>query len=305
MTAPVLDLPPVCNTGASDLTWDWYQATIRGDESALTSANAVMRALEPVTGPGGRWKAIPPLFGYGSGWQLLGVETGSVKVFAGGLGGTDVHVISTSAAAEVVAPILRAAWPNHTVSRADVAWDVDAPGSFDRLYQRVHGLARSNPRGKVSTSQAGDWIDRELGRTFYAGGQSSRLRVVVYEKGFEQRAKDPGCTASTDWTRVEWRLRPTSNQKAWLARATKEQALGLSAFGASVADAVLGTEVQAIGNLLRFASQDPAYWMARQYRSTIISLVELDPDDLRDRLVQLLDQTAPMAVPEECSADVR
>lgn len=302
MIAPVLDLPPVCNTGASDLTWDWYQATIRGAGDALTSAYAVMQTLGPANFPGSKWKPIPALYGYGSGWQLLGVEVGTVKVFTGGMGGDDVHVQSTSAAAEIVAVILRAEWPDHTVSRADVAWDVDSEGSFDRLYRRVHALARSNPRGKVSTSQAGDWIDRELGRTFYAGGQSSRLRVVVYEKGHEQRAKDPGCTASLDWTRVEWRLRPTSNQKAWLARATKEQALGLSAFGASVADDVLGTEVEAIGNLLRFASQDPAYWMVRQYRRTVLALLEMDPDDIRDRLVQLVDQTAPLD-PEMCPSD--
>ena len=286
MTAPTLDRPPVCNTGASEITWDWYQATLR----SLTSADAVMMALGTAVAPGSHWKPVPGLYGYSLGRELLGVAVGSVRVF---YGGEDVHVQATSAAAEPVVQVLRSLWPDHIVSRADVAWDVIAPGSFDRLYRRVHHLARTNPRGKVSTSQAGDWLDREQGRTFYAGGTSSRLRVVVYEKGHEQIAKDPNCGASRDWTRVEWRLRPTSDQKGWLARASKVEALGLSAFGAAVADDVIGSEVVPVGNMLRFASQDPGYWMARQYRRVLLDLLELDPDDIRDRLVQLVEQAGP------------
>lgn len=282
--------PPLCNTGASDLTWDWYQATIKGSSNALTSANGVMSVLGTVAGPGSRWNPTKALYGYPSGQELLGVEVGSVKVF---YGAGDVHVQATSGVAEAVADLIRQWWPEHTVSRADVAYDVVEPGSFERLYKRVHHLARSNPRGKVSTSTAGDWLDQELGRTFYAGGASSRLRVRVYEKGHEQRSKDPNCGADLDWTRVEWQLRPTSDQKAWLARASKTEALGLSAFGAAVADDVIGADVLAVGNLLRFASQDPAYWMTRQYRRVVLSLVELDPEDIRARLVQLLEQTEP------------
>ena len=286
------DAPPLCNTGASDLTWDWYQATIKGSSDALTSANGVRSVLATVVGPGGQWAPTKALFGYPFGQELQGVPVGTVKVF---YGAGDVHVQATSAAAEPVADLLRKWWPEHTVSRADVAFDTISAGSFDRLYQRVHHLARTNPRGKVSTSTAGDWIDRETGRTFYAGGTSSRLRVRVYEKGHEQRAKDPNCGADLDWTRVEWQLRPTSDQKAWLARASKVEALGLSAFGAAVADEVLGADVLAVGNLLRFASQDPAYWMVRQYRRVVLELLALDPQDAHDRLVQLVEQAEPIS----------
>jgi hypothetical protein len=292
MTA-TLDLPPVCNTGASDLTWDWYQATLKGVSSGLTSVNGVLSVLGAVLGHGSQWEPTKALYGYPAGVELLGVPVGSVKVF---YGADDVHVQATSSVAEPVADLLRQWWPDHTVSRADVAFDVIEPGSFDRLYQRVHTLARTNPRGKVSTSTAGDWLDRESGRTFYAGGTSSRLRVVVYEKGHEQRAKDPNCGADLDWTRVEWRLRPTSDQKAWLARASKVEALGLSAFGVLVAEDVLVADVIGVGNLLRFASQDPAYWMAKQYRRVVLALLELDPDDIRARLVQLVEQTDPERV---------
>ena len=290
MSVETLSAPPSCNTGASGLTWDWYQATLKGLGDALTSVNGILSVLGTVVRPGSQWKACKALYGYACGVELVGVETGSVRVF---YGSGDVHVQATSAVAEGVAGLLQLWWPDHTVSRADVAWDVVERDSFDRLYRQVHALARSNPRGKVSTSQAGDWIDREQGRTFYAGGTASRLRVVVYEKGHEQRSKDPGCTAPLDWTRVEWRLRPTSDQKAWLARASKVEALGLSGFGAAVAVDLLGSDVVPVGNALRFASQDPAYWMVRQYRAVVLDLLQLDPLDAMARLVELLDRTDP------------
>lgn len=280
--------PPPCNTGANllddSLSWDWYQATIRG----LTRANAVRMGL---AGSRARWKAVPGLYGYSRGWELLDVEGGSLRVFEGS---EDVHVQATGGVAEGVVSVLRERWPEHLVSRADVAYDVVQPGSFERLYRQVHKIARDgSARGgrKVSTSTVGDWLDREGGRTFYAGGASSRLRVRVYEKGHEQRAKDPNCGADLDWTRVEWQMRPTSDQKAWLAQASKSEALGLSAFGAAVADALLDGDVVPVGGLLRFASQDPAYWMVRQYRRVVLDLLELDAEDIRDRLVMLLDQT--------------
>lgn len=293
--------PPSCNTGANPLsnrlTWDWYQATIK----ALTGPNDVLRTLAAVVGSGSQWKPCKGLYGYSEGRELVGVDVGSVRVF---FGGEDVHVQATSAVAEPVADLLRAHWPDHTVSRADVAWDVVEPGSFDRLYKRVHDLARNGSESggrKVSTSTAGDWLDRLNGRTFYAGGTSSRLRVVVYEKGHEQIAKDPACGADRDWTRVEWRLRPTSNQKTWLAHASKEQALGLSPFGSSVAVDLMGLDVEPVGASLRFASQDPGYWMVRQYRAVVLELLALDPADAVARLAQLVDQTAPVAS-SECSA---
>jgi hypothetical protein len=221
--------------------------------------------------------------------ELKGVVVGSVRVF---WSAKDVHVQATSEAAESIVEVLRRVWPLHLVSRADVAYDVVDPGSFERLYGQVHALART-PRegGRVSTSTVGDWLDGEDGRTFYAGGVSSRVRVRVYEKGHEQRAKDPGSKAPLDWTRVEWQLRPSSGQKAWMAQASKIEALGLSPFGAVVGKDLLGEDVVPVGNTLRFASQDPAYWMVRQYRVVVVELLGLDAEDIRDRLVDLVEQT--------------
>jgi hypothetical protein len=60
-----------------------------------------------------------------------------------------------------------------------------------------------------------------------------------------------------------------------------------------VADALLGSETVALGNVLRFASQDPAYWMVKQYRRVVLELLTLGADDLQDRLAALVEQTTP------------
>ena len=301
MTATLTE-PPSCNTGANlllgSLAWDWYQATVTPPTEAVTCANTIMLAVgaasPTVCPPGSRWKAVRGLYGYSDGMVLEGLSVGSVGVFWGVNAG--VHVQGTGAAAVFVASVLREWWPDHAVSRADVAYDVDAPGAFERLYKRVHLLARDGAaRGgrKIGTSTEGDWLDELDGRTFYAGGRTSRLRVRVYEKGHEQRSKDPLCGASLDWTRVEWQLRPSSDQKAWLGSASPLDALGLSPFGAAVAAAIIAENVEPVGSLLRFASQDPAYWMVKQYRRVVLGLLELDPDDLRAQLVLLVEQTEP------------
>jgi hypothetical protein len=292
--------PPPCNTGANKLEnlsirddtglrWDWYQATLKGSSDVLTSVNAITRALGETLLGGGRWVTCKGLYGYSQGVELKGVLVGSVRVF---WSAKDVHVQATGEAAELVVDDLRRVWPQHLVSRADVAYDVVEPGSFERLYGRVYAIARTvRQGGKVSTSTVGDWLDAEDGRTFYAGGVSSRVRVRVYEKGHEQLAKDPGSKAPMDWTRTEWQLRPSTGQKAWMAQASKIEALGLSPFGADVAEDLLGVEVVPVGNTLRFASQDPAYWMVRQYREVVLELLGLDPEDIRTRLVDLVEQT--------------
>jgi len=288
--------PPSSNRGANwstdDLHWDWYQATL----SAPGDVSSLLRALSGALGLAPEWVPGKGLYGYTVGYRLEGVPAGSVQVF---VRPDDVHVQASSSAAIPVAAYLRATWPDHRVSRADVALDTDDAGSFDRLWRQVHGLARNGAEGggrKVSTSTAGDWIDGEKGRTLYAGGVSSRARVVVYEKGLEQLGKDPACGASRDWTRVEWRLRPdTPEGKTWLGKATPAEAVGFTPFTAAVASALLAVGMSAPDAVRRFASQDPLYWMVRQYRRSVLDLLDLDPLDAMLRLadlVQLVDETA-------------
>lgn len=289
MTTATEVRPPLSNRGAKwppeILTWDWYQATLDRPSEMFLLLNGLSRAFG-----GGEWDSCAALYGYSVGYRLRGVAAGSVQVF---VRDTDVHVQASSSAAITAAGYLRRAWPEHRVSRADVALDIDVHGSFDRLWREVHGLAREvRGRGRrVTTSTAGDWIDNEQGRTFYAGGVKSRLRVVVYEKGLEQLGKDPDCGASRDWTRVEWRVRPdTPEMKTWLATATPAQAVGLTKFGADVATALMSSEVTTPDAARRFASQDPLYWMVRQYRRSVEEILAMDPLDAMRLLADTLDR---------------
>lgn len=294
--------PPLSNRGGNYppdvLAWDWYQATL----AAPVAVPWLLRDLARAVG-GSEWTPCPALYGYSVGYRLGGVETGSVQVFERE---RDVHVQATSRVAVPVAEYLRRVWPDHRVSRADVALDVDAPGAFERLWRHVHDQARSGAASggrKVKTSTAGDWLDGLDGRTLYTGGTSSPLRVVVYEKGCEQLGKDPGCGASRDWTRVEWRIRPdTPAGKAWLAKASPAEATGMTPFGAAVASSLLTAEVVPVDSIRRFASQDPGYWMVRQYRRVVAELLALDPVEAMSRLAALYEQAEP-CTPDERQPD--
>jgi len=291
-TAPAAS-PPLSNRGGNFppdvLAWDWYQATL----TTLADPFVLLRGVsDAVAGAG--WTVGPGLYGYPVGYKVTGLDVGSVQVF---VRDQDVHVQASSSTAIPVAEYLRRVHPEHSVSRADVALDVDAPGAFDRLWRHVHELARGGASGggrKVKTSTAGDWIDGLDGRTLYAGGTSSPVRVVVYEKGREQMGKDANCGASLDWTRVEWRLRPdTPAGKAWLGKASPAEAVGMTPFGARVATSLLSVDVVAPDSVRRFASQDPLYWMVRQYQAPLLDLLALDPVDAMALIAERMARVRP------------
>lgn len=262
------------------LGFDWYQATLTGVRNVDEVAARLVHgsgSLTLRTGHGG----------YNRPKSLRGelASGGSIAVYFGD--DLDVHVVGTSSASPHVAAVLREHFPVHTVSRVDVALDFDQPGAFDRLWRTVHGLATGREGRRVGTSTAGDWIDGIDGRTLYAGGPKSRLRIRVYEKGHEQRAKHPDQSFSLDWARVEWAVRPDSRSKLAAATATVEELAAWTPFGAAALSSVYGLQMDA-HQLARVPSTDPEYWLARQYAATLVSWLSLDDGDLRNRMVTAL-----------------
>lgn len=297
MTAATLTGPPSSNTGANtcpldlsygvkiaaDLHFDWYEATIRSDVSALVVVSSLGARL------GVSFEAIRPQNGYGHGYRLVGLDAGTVAVYGGGTDAMGTHVKATSAAAVLAAEVIRERWPDHRVSRVDVALDFDQPGAWDALEPLVEGIARNGGwRGRaMKVSTVGDWPHREdplAPLTLYCGASSGRLSSRLYRKGVEQLEKDPNCGASLHWVRFEWQVRPDSGQKAWAARASLLELVGMTPYGAAVARALVAADVAVLDRPARFASQDPGYWMAKQYGTVVDELLALDPLDMAVRL---------------------
>ncbi|WP_287815313.1 replication initiation factor domain-containing protein, partial [Pseudomonas sp.] len=80
---------------------------------------------------------------------------------------------------------------------------------FDSLSGELIRYAQVN---RLSINQQGDWVRGEA-RTLYVGSKDSPVRLVLYEKGYEQ-----GGTAPKDWVRLEVRIRPKKDWRERVAR---------------------------------------------------------------------------------------
>lgn len=255
------------------LDFDWYQGTLSGVQSPDDVVSLLLRGI-------GAFKLSESPGGFNRPYSVRGSAPGggSLGVYFGN--GLDVHVVASSWLAAHACRVLRREFPTHRVSRADVAYDVDEPGAFDRLYKAAHALARAPRRGGrggvLATSTVGDWLDGENGRTLYIGAPSSALRIRIYEKGHEQRAKHPDQKFSPDWVRVEWQIRPNSAGKSRAATASAAELAAWTRFGADMLDLVAQLEFDPTAPA-RIPSTDPLFWMVRQYGVHLRELVAVDP----------------------------
>jgi hypothetical protein len=149
-----------------------------------------------------------------AGWFLGSVEL--ARMYWGGNGGGVSIQITGSGTPELVKRV-RIIWPEHSVSRADVAFDVDYGGAWDELsgvalaIGRKHRLKRKEVRGH------GD------GDTIYVGSPASVIYCRVYQKGKELF----GSWASPDHVRVEVEVKPGNSQaKRWAANMEPDEFFG-------------------------------------------------------------------------------
>lgn len=273
--------------------FDWYQATLHGVLSVDLVVSELLSGVEFMDyseGAGG--------FNRPFSLRAKSMDGGSLALYFGAE--LPVHVVATSSLAPAVADVLRERFPGHGVSRADVAFDLDQPGAFDRLYKAVHFIARTPRRagrgGVVATSTVGDWLDGLDGRTLYAGGPTSALRVRVYEKGHEQRSKHPDKTFSLDWCRVEWQIRPNSAGKLLAATKTPSELAAWTGFGSEVLAAVAALDLEPCAPA-RVPSTDPLFWMARQYSKILTEWASLSPAEIQLRVFAALELAGSSPVP--------
>lgn len=254
--------------------FDWYGATLTDETDQDRVAARLLHdsgALGLSAGRGG--------FNYPFSYTGAFPGGGSLTIYYGK--DKPVYVQGTSSAAPHVAEVLRRIWPHHTVSRVDVAFDVDEAGSFEKLWPAVHALTKGRAGKPIKSELAGDWLDALNGRTYYAGGRASAYRVRVYEKGHEQRASHPDQTFSLDWTRVEAQVRPAKSwDKLAAASATPEELFAWTPFGAAVIQVIADLQLTP-QSPRRVDSTDPEYWLARQYGTVLTRWLLLPDAELR------------------------
>lgn len=185
-----------------------------------------------------------PKNGYSECYYLKNGDTLICQALTGGTGdaeGSSQFIAASTA--DRVYPIIRDLFPSHNVSRLDAAEDYCEEGAWGRLEAILTKIAKEHrvsmrPNGEGHKRPDGT-RDKTKGRTWYFGGKSSVLQIVLYEKGLEMLSK--GIPADPNWVRVEIRVHPSSKSKSLFAQIpdlSPAMLFGMSAWSKAVGEAL-------------------------------------------------------------------
>jgi hypothetical protein len=167
--------------------------------------------------------------------------------------------------------VIRATFPRHLVTRADACEDFEDPDAFDRL-QAICLRAAVDHRVRVDTR--GDHLVTMEGRTVYLGAPSSAIRLRLYDKAAELRAKfaqdfETLRCIPPHLARLEAQTRPQGREaRERFATIEPMEVMGSSAWLRYVWKAVGGADLTPVqvGKPWRQADDDRAYaYMLAQY----------------------------------------
>ena len=252
---------------------DWYQATIpRTENDVLEVLSGLQSGLKLSHQRG--------MHGYAHSAGLGTEADGTVaRVLYGGTHEYP-HAILSGEWAQPGAELIRASFPEHTVSRADVREDFGDAEAYERIQLHVLDVARAC-RVKVGT--AGDHLLTMKGRTVYLGASSSAVRLRLYDKAEEMRSKLPpmqtrgACPIAhglargipEHLTRLEAQIRPhTKEARREFATLEPTEMLGCAYWMREVWRGVAGLELQPVqvGRGWRQSDDERAYrYMLAQY----------------------------------------
>lgn len=220
--------PPSCNTGVHSvpplLKFDWYQASFEGVADEVEAL--FIRDF------GGSFIEEPGRHSYEFG---LKHDMMAFRLMWGGRN-TGIYAQVSGQESDDVAQWIRRNFPEHRVSRADVALDYRGQ-SIEDIRAIVEPIAR---KAKAKVEMYGD-PDPSYGngRTYYFGSRTSDVMLRVYEKGLEQRAKGVE-DSPEDWVRFEGQFRPRKERKAKAARWTPEEFFTMGKWANEAANKVAG-----------------------------------------------------------------
>jgi hypothetical protein len=183
------------------MRWDWYSATVP------ESVDVVLAGLFPA-GELVDLVDAPGMYSFDRSVLAKRGDRVLCRAFWGGQNGdSSTHLQGSGSGTSWLVDRVRAQWPDHRVSRADVCEDYSGARCWRRLSKL--GIRVADECG-VKTRTAGDWLRGKDGRTLYVGGRTSYVQGRIYEKG-KQLGENP------DWVRVELQARPSGEGKAALA----------------------------------------------------------------------------------------
>lgn len=217
------------------MQFDWYQATI--DAPPQTIIDQVMASLDGA-------HDVEQLARGGSGYRHTalvrdrGQDTLATLLF--GSMNAAPNLRGTSHNAVPIADLIRKHWPNHSVSRLDVAEDMTAEGLFENIEDRMRKIARGHGL-ESGLSFIPDCLEK--GRTYRVGAPMSATMVRLYEKGLEQRGKGVA-DADPNHVRLEIQARPQKTAKQRFATIEPVAVWGSSKWTQHLAQDVMALDVE-------------------------------------------------------------
>jgi hypothetical protein len=242
------------------MRFDWYQATIPENPMVLVNL------LQNTYGENVQVREGRGLHGYRQRFDIVGEDFVLASVLAGGENGHP-NAWASGPETDAFQAIIREHWGGfmeHRVTRFDAAEDFDQEGAYEALRRVVRAVAKSEGvKGLEIVPE-----DAAEGRTFYAGAPTSAVRLRLYEKGKQERAKakEPE-TIPANWTRIEVQVRPKQDSGFVAAMVSPEKAWGFSTWTQDVAKRALELDVPRVQIKPWRESDDDRAWryMLRQY----------------------------------------
>lgn len=260
------------NSSAQTLPGPFFDAYAA---SVPAQVEDLLEALEGLT-PGANYRQLDRVpHGYAHGYALQDEDGQLGQVWWGGTF-EHPHASFQGHASHAAALVLRECFPVHYPSRLDpVLIDSMEPGAYDKLQDCCLTVAR-DMRVKVGT--AGDHHVTLEGRTLYLGAEKSAVRLRLYDKAAERRAKlnDPAKLAALPpaWARVEAQIRPHGRDARLAASSASPGALlGSARWLQAAALSITGLDVPRFqaSPTWRQSDHDRAYHsMLRQYGATLL-----------------------------------
>ena len=250
---------------------DWYQATINDD------IQRVIRVFEDNLDVSLKMAQSGAMGYKNRGFLNNKYDVTRATVLWGGKTEkqSNPHAWATSDNAQGFMDLVRSFWEDsHTVTRIDVAEDMQGEGLFDELSGRLLSLSKEM---HVKTSVAGDWLTDNSpdGRTMYLGSPASSCRARLYEKGKKtanelwiSKGFAPPDDFPMNWVRLELQCRPARGvQRAIAHRTDLGDFWGFSKWSGKVAESVFGLSVEKVPQVNWSVNSDDKVlsWVARQY----------------------------------------
>jgi hypothetical protein len=248
--------------------FDWYQPTV--PETPQVIVDELLARLAP----GGEVREGAGRHNYRQSFTIQSRDGDPVAVVLCGGPNGDPNLTASGAACDAFVPVVRELWPEHRVSRADVAEDFAGEGVYDRLEGACRAVYRElGVKGRAIVPD-----DPRDGRTYYGGAPSSDVRVRLYDKTAEARRHLPEARHAEvpdHWARLECQVRPRNQAKDMACRMRPEQFWGCARWTAQLAAMAMRLDVDRIAmNPARESDHDRAYrFLLQQYGRTFLRLL--------------------------------